>query len=120
MNKCNEDFIKRENIDFSKIDRAIYSTENINEIIKKYGVFGDYVDDLISLEQIYGIEDIKDIFPEILDSYFDNHGDEYHSRAISMLEYNENNVIDGLSSSFQREPIKLVESDLNKYTISTN
>lgn len=124
MNKCNEDFIKRENIDFSKIDRTIYDTKDINEIIKKYRVYGDSVNKLVSLEQILGIEveefDKKSSFPEILDLYFDEYGDSYRSRSISMLEYNENNVIDGLSSSFKYEPLRLTESDLGKCTISTN
>lgn len=124
MNKCNEDFIKRENIDFSKIDRTIYDTKDINEIIKKYRVYGDSVNELVSLEQILGIEveefDKKSNFPEILDLYFDEYGDSYRSRSISMLEFNEDNVIDGLSSSFKYEPLRLTESDLDKYTISIN
>ena len=116
MNKCNEDFIKRENIDFSKIDTTIYDTKDINEIIKKYRVYGDCVNELISLEQILGTEtekhDKKSDFPEILDLYFDEQSYGYQSRAVSMLEYNENNVIDGLSPSFQYQPIKIMESDL--------
>ena len=40
MNKCNEKFIKKHNIDLSSIDTRIYTLRDINPIIHKYEVQG--------------------------------------------------------------------------------
>ena len=40
MNKCNEEFIKKHNINLSSIDNRIYTFKDINSILNKYEVQG--------------------------------------------------------------------------------
>lgn len=124
MNRCNEYFIKQRSIDFSRIDSNVYDINEINEIVEKYEVQGKTVLKNVSLAQIYGIykrdSSIFGSFPEVLDSFFDANGSGYHSRSVSMLKYNEENIISGLAHSFQREPIVLIEVDNDNYLVFTN
>lgn len=124
MNKCNEDFIKRRGINLSNIDSTIYDIEDINEIVAKFDVQGQNVSKNVSVAQILGIynrdDHISGSYPEVLDSFFDYQGDGYHTRSLSMLEYDEENVINGLMSSFKEEPMVLIEGESNKYLIMSN
>lgn len=123
MNKCNEEFMKRNEIDFSGIDTTIYDIEDINEIVGKYEIQGQRISEEVSIENILGLYNEKGLphsFPEILDSFFDENGDGYHSRSVGMLQYDENNVIDRLNSSFRLEPMVLIECDMCKFMIFTN
>lgn len=123
MNKCNKDFLDSINMDYTKIDRKLYKRIDLNEIVSKYEIQGDTIHDIVSLENIYGIysDDFlaKDLL-DALDDCFDYVGDPYHTRAVDMLRYDETNVIDKLSLSFIREPISLIEVDVNKHLILTN
>ncbi len=125
MNKCNEAFIRRLNIDFSEFDSRVYTTKDINPIVAEYEVQGEGEIKSVPLEFMYGVDKQVDIvpdytFPKILDSYFDAEGDGYHSRSVGMLQYDENNVIDKLQGSFSSEPMVLHEVDMDKYVVSTN
>ncbi|MDD2435108.1 MAG: hypothetical protein PHO63_02515 [Bacilli bacterium] len=123
MNKCNINFIERLGVDFSKINSKIYTESDINEIVAKYEVQGETINDEVSLEHIYGMHSNIDEcyrFPEILDYFFCDLGDGYHTRAIGMLKYDDTNVITGLTHSFKEEPISLIEADNKKNLIMTN
>ena len=70
MNNCNSKFIENIKIDFSKIDRRVYSEKDINEIVAKYEIQGFEYDDYVCLEDIYGVADNRICsctFPEVLD-----------------------------------------------------
>ena len=124
MHKCNEDFLKRHNlISFNGLSIAC-DIRDLNEIVAKYEMQSNSEERKVSIANIYGVHDKMDeidySFPEILDYFFDEQGDGYHSRSVSMLDYNEENVIDGLESSFRIEPMILIEMDYNKYFVLTN
>ena len=122
MNKCNLNFINKLNIDFSSIDTKIYSGFDINEIVSKYPFGSDKSTELVSIEDICGIYSRQYLprkFPDVLDYFFDEKGDWYHTRAIDMLYYDTDNILEGLNDSFIYEPIVLFGID-NKYLVSTN
>lgn len=123
MRKCNEDFISDNGIDLTKIDTKIYLKKDINWIVDKYEVQGRKYNTEISVEDLLGFSNKADLnlkFPEILDSFFDSFGDSYHSRAVGMLKYDDNTILDNLKSSFEWEPICTIEVDNNKHVINTN
>ena len=110
MNKCNEGFIKKHNINLSSIDNRIYTFKDINSILNKYEVQGKTYNTNISMNDLIGFYEKRNVslkFPDVLDDFFDELGDGYHSRSV------------GLDISFQREPIKTLEAD-NKHVILTN
>lgn len=124
MNDCNKKFIEKNSIDISQIDENIYDGRSVNEIISKYEIQGESINEDVSVENMIGIYSISNsiprFFPYALDSFFCEGGDGYHSRAISMLEYDDVNVINGLQRSFREEPMGLIEFDTNKYLVFTN
>lgn len=124
MHKCNEKFLKRHNLISVNGLSIDWNISDINEIVAKYEMQGNSEKRQVSIANVYGIHDKMDEinydFPEILDYFFDEHGDGYHSRAVGMLEYNEDNVIASLENSFRIEPMVLIEVDHNKYMVLTN
>lgn len=124
MNRCNDYFFKKNNIDFSKTDSSIYHTYDINEIVAKYEVQGKRIWTQVSVENIYGMYlfkgEIPKSFPEVFDHFFDEMGRGYQTRALGMLEYDESNVIDRLQKSFITEPMSLIEVDRKKYLMLSN
>lgn len=122
MNKCNEEFIKRHNIDLSSIDTRIYTFKDINPILHKYEVQGKTYSTNISMNALIGFYEQGNCslqFPEVLNDFFDEFGDGYHSRSIGLLSYDLDKLFDILSTSFGVEPIKTLEAD-NKHVILTN
>ena len=122
MNKCNEEFIKKHNIDLSSIDTRIYTLRDINPIIHKYEVQGRKYNTNISMNDLIGFYEKRNVslkFPDVLDDFFDELGDGYHSRSVGLLSYDLDTLFDILDISFQREPIKTLEAD-NKHVILTN
>ena len=124
MNACNEYFLEAKGIDFSELDSKVYTTRDINWIVYKYEMQGDRRVDKVSMEDLIGIDRVYDdiplIFPDILDYYFDENGDGYHERAVSMLDYDSDTVIEGLQESFEREPVSTFEVDNGKQVIFNN
>lgn len=126
MNECNEKFLKDNNMFFAGLsaESVLKDAFDINPITARYEVLGRGMSKNVSVANIYGINrrmsSIPGRFPEILDAFFNRGGDNYHSRSVTMLDYNENNVIEGLNRSFFREPIILMESDKEQYLVLTN
>lgn len=124
MNTCNDNFLVNRDINFDELDNKIYTTKDINWIVYKYEMQSKPVMSKVSMEDLIGFyspfNDITLSFPEVLDDFFDEKGDSYHSRAISMLNYDSDNVIEGLKNSFEREPISTFEVDDHKQVIFNN
>lgn len=123
MNKCNEEFIKKHNIDLSSIDTKIYTFMDINPILHKYEVQGQRYNTNILVNDLVGFYEQRDIslqFPEVLDDLFDELGDGYHSRSVGLLSYDKAKLFDVLTISFQKEPISTLEVDNGKHVILTN
>ncbi len=130
MRKCNREFFLRNDINpeevSKKVDCVMQSLERINPIVSEYGFFKDKGEGQVSVVDIVGVfSDTrrnygKTIF-ETMDDFFDSKGDGYHSRSVGMLEYNKDNVIEGLKSSFRIEPITVCQTgEKQQYTIYTN
>lgn len=122
MNKCNEEFIKKHNIDLSGIDTRIYTLKDINPILHKYEVQGKKYDTNISMNDLIGFYEKRNVslkFPDVLDDFFDELGDGYHSRSVGLLSFELDELFNILFTSFEVEPIKTLEAD-NKHVILTN
>ena len=77
MNKCNEEFIKKHNIDLSSIDTRIYTLRDINPIIHKYEVQGRKYNTNISMNDLIGFYEKRNVslkFPDVMDDFFDELG----------------------------------------------
>ena len=124
MNACNDKFLENKDINFNELDNKIYTTRDINWIVYKYEMQSKPVMGKVSMEDLIGFyrpfDDITLSFPEVLDDFFDEKGDGYHSRAISMLNYDSDTVMEGLKNSFEREPISTFEVDDHKQVIFNN
>lgn len=126
LNSICSKFINDNNINLNGLDSNlsyIYNPNQVRKIADEYGIYCEEKFKNISIADILGYSKY-DSNPsniiESLSSYFDNNGSGYKSRSISMLDYNVNNIIDGLTLSFNKEPIKVFELDKNKYVISEN
>lgn len=59
-------------------------------------------------------------FLENLSHFYDAHGTGYQTRSISMLEYSTEEIMDKLTPSFSKEPIRVIEAEKGIYTIGEN
>jgi len=123
-------FLKRNNIaninDFiAKSNFKIDGLEtNLSSIELSRCVYSDTVRKVIPLSQILGFSKshckIDKSFFENFDTFFDsNVSDSYHNRAIGMLKYSPEEIMEQLSISFNSEPIKTISIG-DKYYISSN
>lgn len=121
-------FIKKFNVDVETIltlkEANILKPEDINPILSKYRVLKEEENVDINIGDILGYEGYlssnKRNILLSMDNYFDGHGDGYHSRSVGLLDYDSNEIVDKLKSSFRSEPISVIEIEDNKYFISTN
>ena len=125
MNKCNEEFLKRNGINLEEVcqnvDTHIYNVEEINEIVANYNFQGETKLKKVSVADIVGHNEkiTTNIFGS-LDNFFNENGRGYETRSLSMLEYNKDNIIEGLQKSFDIEPIQLLETGEGNYTVFIN
>jgi len=129
MNKTVMNFLLKNKIfvnDLNSISGSIiYSKKDINELVDKYGIYSSAIVENVSITEILGYDyeglevGTNNIF-ESLNAFFDEMGDGYHRRSISMLDYSAEDVLIGLEQSFQTEPICLQKLEEGKYFISTN
>jgi len=129
MNKCNENFLIKNGIvkeDIcSRIDCRIYSDEDINPIIAKYGFQTNLERKMVSIADIVGYDaewrgiNKANIFLS-LDNFFQEGGDGYHSRSLGLLNYNKENIMEELQGSLKNDRINLMETGEGTYIISTN
>ena len=123
-------FLKRNNIaditDFiTKSDFKIDSLEtNISSMEINGCVYCSNDRRVIPLSQILGFSKshckIDKSFFSNFDTFFDSDiSDSYHNRAIGMLKYSPEEIMEQLSTSFNREPIKTISIE-DKYYISSN
>ena len=126
MNKDAQNFLIRNGIDirtFSEDESHIYTPKEINRIVDRYLLPSSYEFARISVGDILGYDRYsqtpESIF-ESLPTYFDSEGDGYHRRSIEMLDYTSEEIIDGLTESFKREPIRVREMEPGKFIINGN
>lgn len=110
--------------EIEKLDESkLQSKEDINRIVYTNGLYDKEEDTYISIADIVGYDyswrNSRDIILSF-DNYFNKQGTNYQTRSISMLNYSSEEIIDGLSKSFIKEPICIQEAERGIYTISTN
>ena len=123
------DFVERNNIDAITLFKSekfyIYSKTQCNDITSYYQIKKSREHCKISIADIIGCNNewVNDEQRNILifmKSYFDSNGDGYHQRSLGLLEYNNDEIIKKLESSFQYEPIILSDFDDDKYFVTNN
>lgn len=115
-------FIKKNNININDfINYFVSSLKDINKIVYNYGMFCNSEIRMVSIANVVGKSrgETKNILSE-LDFLFDENGNNYQKRSVSMLEYGFDNIIKGLENSFINEPIELKEISKEKYVIGNN
>lgn len=107
-----------------KVDCHIYSEEEINPISYDCAFRNNGVEKKVSVADIVGYDTMwRGIKPNIFESigdFFDAQGDGYHTRALGMLEYSPDEIVEKLEKSFRVEPIVLDDTGEGKYIVSTN
>lgn len=129
MNETIKKFLNRLDIDVEKFDSMqaarIKSGADINSVISKFHLYqcGDTM--TVSIGDIVGYDYWDYGFGNLniisnLSDFFDENGDAYHRRSVSMLEIPEEELFAQLNASFVREPICLKEVEKDVYNISQN
>ena len=120
-------FYKKNNINIDMFgdnkEALIYTCGDINPIIEKYGIKKPEKKDLISIADIIGYNYCSSQSNNLFLSmsyFFDSSKGGYQNRSVGLLDYAEDEIIDKLRTSFEYEPITLVEVEPNKYIIYTN
>lgn len=105
----------------NNIDNMCYNKRDINSLISRYGMYKNKKLKKICVIDIIGKDRGKsqNILNELND-LFDENGNFYQKRSVSMLKYKSNEIIDKLYNSFKEEPIELKEIKRNKYIIANN
>lgn len=127
MNACNKRFLERNGISIeqvcSSVDCNIHSRMEENPIVASYNFQTEEQIERISVADIIGYEANnkggKNIFFS-MDYFFDDDASGYRGRSVGMLEYNENNILEQLKYSFEREPISLIETGEGHYNVYYN
>lgn len=129
MNETIKKFLNRLDIDVEKFDSMqaarIKSGADINSVISKFQLYqcGDTM--MVSIGNIVGYDcgnwglDNSNIINN-LSNFFDENGESYHKRSVSMLEIPEGELLNKLNASFISEPICLKEVEKDVYNISQN
>ena len=73
-----------------------------------------------SIENYYGVYEYHCNNFMLMSNFFDEKGDGYKIRSLSMLDYSTEEVMDKLADSFKSEPLRLEEADEGKYVIGGN
>ncbi len=126
------DFLKKNGIDKNHIPKELKRTLNspVNETILSsflYSMYSPIEKRKIAIASIYGSSTLESFYSknykatltDILSNYFDKDGDEYQNRSVSLLEYNNTEIIEQLQNSFERDPIYIVAIEEKLY-ISIN
>lgn len=98
-----------------------YNKCEINPVIARYGMYENKEFKKVCIADIIGKDRGKTrSLLEELNNLFDETGESYKKRSISMLQYDSNEIIDGLKNSFKEEPIELKEIEQGKYIVGNN
>lgn len=113
-----KDFVLQSDFKIEEIER------NISNMELNHGVFSKIGEETIPLSQILGFSKsdckIDKSFFANFDNFFNSTiNDGYHTRALGMLSYSPEDVMDFLARSFSKEPIKTISIN-NQYYISSN
>lgn len=124
-NQLIENFIRENGLDKKILEHTkINNTENISYIVEKNGFYKNSQNEYICIADIIGDningDETNNLLKELQSLFSENKVNKYNTRSNSMLKYTSENIIQGLSESFSREPISLAEVKKNKYVIKNN
>ena len=124
-NQLIENFIKENDIDKGMLeDSKINNTEEISYVIDKNGFYKNPQKEHICIADIIGDNingnETNNLLNELKSLFSENKGNKYNIRSNSMLKYASENIIQGLSESFYKEPISIAEIKKDKYIIKNN
>ncbi len=124
-NQLIENFIKENDFDKGILeDSKINSTEEISYVIDKNGFHKNPQKEYICIADIIGDNingnKTNNLLNELQSLFSENKGNKYNIRSNSMLKYTSENIIQGLSESFNKEPISIAEVKKDKYIIKNN
>lgn len=130
MSKESIKFLEKNGIDpnfvRSKVDCQIYSREDVNKIVSDYEFQTSRTLRMVSIADIVGYDtDWRDVVPDVflsIDDLFSSTASTYESRSLSMLNYNKDNVMDGLRKTLENsdEEMVLVETGEGSFAVFTN
>ncbi len=132
MNNTIKKFLLSLGIDEANLDKLtsvqVKAQDDINLVVKQYRKNKPLKREmLVSIADVLGynygymfpyVEDLKLI--DAMDHFFDEDGYGYQSRSVSMLGYSSSELMQKLQSSFDIEPINLIEADRGRYVIGDN
>ena len=122
-----EMFLRKNGIDVNEFlqkisteDLVVY--EDFDDRIARFAMYGDYTLEKVDISKVIGIPrhliESKNVV-ENFEVYFSPYGDDYHSRANGMLQYDSFEVIEKLDQSFTKEPVRLYKINDN-YFLGSN
>lgn len=126
------DFFKKNKIDVQRIAKMpesnVYDMYDHYSVISKYIIYNDPVYTKKSVADIVGmvskpIDYDRNNVADNLNLYFSRNTDKtisYNNRADTMLSYSSDNIVSGLSASFNKEPMTVAELENGKALISEN
>ncbi len=132
MNKTIENFLLSLNVDETDLNKLsavqVKSQDDINWVVKQYRKHKSIKKGvMVSIADVLGynygymfpyVDDLKLI--DAMDHFFDENGQEYQTRSISMLGYSSSELMQKLRGSFEIEPINLMEADKGHYVVGNN
>lgn len=124
-NKNIQKFIKDNNINIKYFekneDAIIHSKYDINQVVARWGIYGNLEKSMISIANIFGksMYDTQNILLE-LNELFDETAGNYQKRSLQMLNYSKDDIIKELEESFYVDAIRLSEIEKDKYVIRDN
>ena len=118
-------FLKKNELDYTFVDNnknaICYNKREINLIVSKYGMYKNKIVKKVCIDRIIGKDRGKsqNILNELND-LFDESGEGYKKRSVSMLDYDSDEIVTKLKNSFFTEMIELKEIGQEKYIIGNN
>lgn len=129
MNETIINFLKSLNINEEKVnsldESRIKNNFDVNSILANFVIYKSQRKIAnVSIANIVGYDyncmDLGTNFFNNMSNFFDKDGDNYHRRSVSMLEIPQNQIMNQLKPSFEREPICLLEVDKGVFNIGSN
>lgn len=128
MNKTIQEFLKRLGLDALKAKELEECKTkkgfDVNSVVCCYGLFKPEkrakrvsIADIVGCDYNYGS---PDNIIDNLSSFFDEQGDNYHTRSLSMLNIPLGEAMSAFEESNKKEPICLNEVDSGKYIVAQN
>ena len=129
MNSTILKFLESHDFDLSLIKKkcnlSVRSSKDVNPIIAKFYIGkgeerkGIFLADIVGYDYRYMNLDKSNII-ENMSHFYNEDGDGYQTRSLSLLDISTDEIVYRLMPSFKRDPMYLQEADKGKYVIDCN